>query len=399
MSVATRPRHPVTGRRFWLRARTPRELDAYIHRIESLRTELRLRLRSPEDVERELRHLRFGPVTLERAALSYLERPLAANTRRTTRGLVEGNLAPLLPLPLASLDVPCVSRWIEGLRRAGLEDTTVDFAWRRLSSIITHACERGWIAARPWGPWRPRLARRSGKDPREATRDVLELVRILAAARVLDERAGERLPAIEAKSACAGLLGARQGELGGLRWDDVDPSTPSVLLARQYDGAKMKTKRARRIETIPELLEVLARHRARLEAACLYSPRGPIFPHIPSSSPGHARAYARGEVLTRRDLRSAVALAGLPNLRAWSAHSLRDSFVSLEASATGGDLRRVSLRSGHESLASLARYLRTMSREHPAPPAIGQLPSIAAGGTGTPTLAAVNPSQEKETPP
>jgi integrase len=86
----------------------------------------------------------------------------------------------------------------------------------------------------------------------------------------------------------------------------------------------------------------------------------------------------------------------LPNVLSWSAHSLRDTFVSLEVAATGGDLARVQARSRHATLSSLARYVRALSRNHPAPPAVRTLAGSIADsrGAGLTLLA-----QPKETPP
>ena len=404
MSVAARPRHPVTGRRFHLRAASKRELDAYMHRIDSLRTELRLGVRTSEEIDRELRHLRHGPVTVERAAVAYLERDsLAKRTKDRVRALCDspagGHLRPLLPLPIASLDGETLAAWIERLHRVPLHPTTIAMIWRTLRAIVRHAGERGWIGALPWGPWRPRLSGEGKRAQREATRSLEELVRLLLAARVEDDERALVFGAcdLEAMIACAALLGLRQGELAGLRWPDVEPGPPlRVLVARQWENEPLKRgKRPQWIEAPPELGEILARHRARLEAWQLFDPSGPIFP-ARRSQYGSPRAYTGGEPLTRLNLRAAVLRAALPQVGSWSAHSLRDSFVTLEAAASGGDLARVALRSRHGSLASLARYLRALTRE-PAPPAFPGDQLDNANGAA-PLLVAHAP-HSKESPP
>jgi integrase len=379
VTFESRPRHPVTGRRFRLRARTKRELEAYLHRLDDLRTQLKLEIKSPEEVDRELRHLRHGPVTLERAAVAYCERAsLSPLTRTAVRTLLAGHMRKLARQPLAAIDGPAVAAWIAELEHVPLEPTTIGTAWRRLSAIAAHARERGWIGSSPWGSYRPKL-RSSRRPPREAARTVQEFVRLLFAARDLDctawvdyKDAGDR----EAMMACAGLLGLRQGELGGLRWTDVDPGPPiTVLVARQWNGKPLKRGCApRRIETIPELGAILATYRSRLELVELFDPRGPVFPWREGSKRGRPVHYQRGEVLTRLNVRAAAARAGLPNVASWSAHSLRDTFVTLESAASGGDLVRVQTRSRHASLASLVRYLRALSRTHPASPSLRSLP-------------------------
>lgn len=384
-----RPRHPVSGRRIVISARTAGELAAFRDRIESLRTRLALGTLSPEEVTRELRRTEHGSVTLERAARMYVERPgLAKNTRRRIRSLLATHLRELGPRELDTLDGEVLSAWLDRLKAARLEKTTIGTAWRGLRAVVRYAAERGLIGAAPWGAWRPVLRGSTKNEPREAARSLEELERLRIGAALVDqerELAG-KLGDLEAKVMVGGLLGLRRGELAGLRWPDLElgPEGPIVLVARQYDGRPLKNNTPpRRIRTIPELVEVLARYRAALERHRLYSPRGPIFPCLATSKAGAPTPYTDGEVVPSLHLRSAALRAGLPNPSRWSSHSLRDTFVTLEAHATGGDLAAVAARSGHGSIASLARYLRTRNRP-PAPPALPALPYTRPTERGPP---------------
>jgi integrase len=356
-------------------------------------------MRTDAEVDRELRHLQHGPVTLERVAVAWMARPRAENTRRGMRSLIATHLAPLLAQPVASLDVPNVSAWIEQLELAGLMSTTIATAWRKLRVLGRYALERGWIGALPWGEWHPSIKGAASGEPREAARSVAELVRLLIAARELDLLEGrarrDRYDGLEAKIGVAALLGLRQGELGGLRWPDIDTGPEcAVFVARQWDDKPLKRgTEPRLLETIAELGDILERHRKALEARDLYAVRGPLFPHRKTSRPGKPAHYQRGQVLESAALRRVVERAGLPNVRSWSGHSLRDSFVTLETAATGGDLKRVQARSRHATLASLARYIRALSRNHPAAPALRILPGLRADAAGTPLL-----GTPKETP-
>lgn len=385
MSYRSRPRHPVTGRRFWVHARSQRELDAYLHRIDRLRADLRLGVQSVEQIDRELRYLQHGPSTLERACLAYLERPaLAKLTRDRVRRAMRGHLRGLLTLPLVALDVPLVGRWIRSLERARLWPTTIATEWRTLRMVVRHAVERGWIAGLPWGQWRPKLSQAPKRGPREAARNVEELWALLGAARELDLEDRRYLPMApadsEPKIATMALLGVRQGELAGLRWSDLDWGPPfRVLIARQWEGAPLKNKTAPKIiEPAPYLAIILQRYREHLDFCRMYDPEGPVFPSRQSVL-GSPRPYSKGEPLTRLQIRAAVERARLPSLGSWSGHSLRDTFVTLEAIASGGDLARVAARSRHGSIASLARYLRAVTRT-PAPPPLVLLAGDREGG-------------------
>ncbi len=402
MKYRARPRHPVTGKQFWIRASSQRELEAFLHRLDALRTERRLGMRTDEEVDRELRHLQHGPVILERVVVAWLARPgRAENTRRGMRSVVHTHMGTLLARPVASIDVPVITAWIEQLERAGLMSTSISAIWRKLRMLGRYALERGWIGALPWGDWHPSIQGATSREPREAARTVEELVRLLVAARELDLLEGrakrDRYEGLEAKIGVAALLGLRQGELGGLRWSDIDAGPEcAVFVARQWVDKPLKRgTEPRLLETIAELGELLERHGKALAARGLYAERGPVFPHRKTSRPGKPMHYTRGQVLEGAALRRAVDRAGLPHAASWSGHSLRDTFVTLEVGATGGDLKRVQARSRHATLASLARYIRALSRNHPTAPALRILPGLRAGAAGTPPLAL----PPKETPP
>ena len=366
------PRHPLTGRQFRVSAYTQRELDAYLQRISSLGEDLRLGMASAADVDRALRRVVHGPVTLERAALAYAARPnLANNTRRRVESFLARGGRPLAAVELDALDGARLQAWIDALAARRLASSSIGTLWRTLRAIVRYAAARGWIGQAPWGVWRPMLrgvgsSRRPG---REALRSPDELARLLAAAIAHDDEqrgpgSGECTPKIAAHV----FLGLRRAELAGLRWPDVLWSSAQVAIARQYDGARLKTKTPATLAAPDTLFAILAMHRAALERVGLYAPDGPVFPQARYSTPGNPRAYTQGECLTIRSLRSVVRRAQLPNPDRWSLHSLRDSFVTLESRGlTLGELAGLAERSRHASASSLLRYLRAHSRA-PAPP-------------------------------
>ena len=387
-AFVSKPRHPVTGRRLYIRASSERELAAYLHRIEQLSNDLRLKLTTVDEVNRALARLQHGVVTLERAARAYADRPnLAGNTRGRVLSLLATHFASLAPLEFVSIDQGALRKWLDKLRARGFAATTIGTSWRTLRSIARYASERGWIERAPWGDFAPTLWGGRGERPqREACRTLEELARLIRAARELEAEEPRARLGLEAKVAVGGLLGPRQGELAGLRWTDLDDSgeAPHVTIVRQWDGRILKSRgRRRRLETIADLVEILERYREELKRAGLHAPAGPIFPSPALSRVGRPAHYSRGEVLTRGDIRAAVARAQLPSVASWSAHSLRDTFVTLENQANGGDLARTAQRSGHGSIASLARYLRAADRQTAAP-GITALPALP--GTAAPPL-------------
>lgn len=360
------PRHPLTGRQFRVSAATERELAAILHRIDVVRNELRLGMTSAGDVDRSLRRLVRGAVTLQRAGEAYARSGIAKNTARRVRSFLEVTGKALASRELDDLSTEACATWIESLRRTHAP-ATVRVAWRTLGAIVRYAAEREWVGRVPWGAWRPVVRGDSPAGEREAARSVAELEQILTAARELDTSRETRglIGDVEAKIACAALLGLRQGELAGLLWTDLEPTRGIVFVRRQADGEPTKTRTVDALIAAPEVWSALRTLRARLLERGLFDADGPVF--RVRTCTDRARAYTSGECLSRRDLRAVIQAAHLPEIARWSAHSLRDTFVTLELNARHGDLRTTRLRSRHRSTASLARYLRSTTREIPRP--------------------------------
>jgi integrase len=362
--------HPLTGERFRVSGATKAQLAARMAHVDQLRGELRIGMRSPDDVDRQLRRLQHGSVTVERAARSYMAGPIAENTRRRCSSWLAGPAAPIAALELDALDGPRCERWLTSPGMHKRAPTSVMTYWRVLRAVVLHAASRGWIARTPWGSWRPRVraaAYAAGRETREAARSAGELVALFAAAGAIDARRAssraQHLPDLQPKCAAVALLGLRQGELAGLRWDDVDARRFIVRVRSMKQGGPAKELRAD-----PVLFELLTRWQFQLDARELFSLTGPVFPSAVFSTPGRPRPHApRGECLPLDLLRAAVELAHLPRPERWSAQSLRDSFATLEAQGRAGDLEATRERTRHASIASLVRYLRSCSREAPAP--------------------------------
>lgn len=362
-----RVRHPLTKKRVYVSAQTSAQIAAMVAHVDNLRAGLRVGTVTEEEVMRQMGRLggRRRPMTLEQAARSYMGSDrLAAHTKRRVESLLATHLRELAPLRLLELDPPRLSRWIEQLGRT-LSWGSVRVFWNTLRGIMRHALERGLVDTTPWGSWRPKIRGVPNERPRrEAARDVGELRALLEAAGQLDVMQGSYWKAI---IACAALLGLRQGELVGLRWDDVDMGEQSVRIARQADGPT-KGRRVDVLLGVPELFDILREHGRRLALVDLFDPQGPVFPCAWRSSPGDPKPFiGRAEVLPAAALRKCVERAGLPNVERWTPHSLRATFITLEAQGSNGDLRALQERSRHASIGALVTYLRAATRE-PAPP-------------------------------
>ena len=364
-------RHPVTHRQMRISAASKKELAGLVETVEEVRRKLELRRRvgkSIDELERLLVTVEHGKVTVARAAEAYAKRKLSAETRKRVKSFLRV-AAPACELD--ALDGPAAAQWIESLRERSLQDSTILTHWRTLTAIARFATEKGWLTRIPWGIYKPILHAASKSRRRECARSVDEVVRILEAARALDhERAlAGRRPNLEAKIAFAICLGLRQSELARLRWahlvrdERTGECTVRLEVEAKHRGGAPSTAV---LVADPGLFEIAGRYEEALKDLGLYDWQGPVFPD-PHCSSGRVRPYEGGELLARRNLRAVIARAHLPNPDAWSAHSLRDTFVTLEAEAFGGDLAAVADRSRHESTSALVRYLHTRSRDAARP--------------------------------
>lgn len=348
-----RPVHPLTGRQIRLTARDPRKLAQLVSFVRGLKEELRVGARSAEEVNKVLRRLVSGAVTVARAAEAYCARgDVAEDTRRRVRSFVApgGAGGPLALLELDALDARTCARWLERRRARGAAPATVAQAWTTLRAIVRYAAERGWIDRSPWGAWRPTVRGSSRRLPRECCRSPAELEQLIAAADLVGGvDVGDKI-------AIAAGLGLRARELALLAWDSVDLERGVAWIAssRKNEPASV---------AIPPWLgarlgRIWTAHQ-HLDGAAGRTVVGGRF---------RGEQAAPREVLSREELRRAVREAGLPHERRWSPHSLRDTFVTLEHRRNGGDLAATARASRHTSLASLVRYLRELDRGGTAPP-------------------------------
>lgn len=359
------PRHPLTREQFRISARTRVELDRLLAEVDRMRGELRLGMVSEADVDRKLRRVRYGPVKLSRVLESYARRKdLSPDTIRSARTMLRGPLRKLADREVDDLETPVLAPVFQRLASTHSQ-SSVTTAWRVLRSLVRHAAERGWIGRVPWGAWRPRArSGKPGKPLRECCRNEGERVELLAAAAAIDaeDLARDRYRALEAKLATASFLGLRQGELAGLKLYDLYPDRGAVGIRRQWDGDAIKGGlRGAELPAPPELFALLERHLARTGARRPRPVREPGPPIFEATGGGH---YERGsKPISLEAMREVVRRAGLPHPERWTAHSLRDSFVTIAAQRFPGDLAAIQRLSRHTTIESLVRYFRSFARD------------------------------------
>jgi integrase len=207
-----------------------------------------------------------------------------------------------------------------------------------LSGAFKQAMAWGWTGHNPAKLATPPSAGKSGVSPPAAT----DVARLLAAAMAEDPELGLFLR-------LAVVLGARRGELVGLKWRDIDLAAGEVLIAssvarvagRPLLDKDTKTHAKRRVAIGGETVELLRAHRLRqaeVALACGASlpPGAYVF-----SRTADASTSVSPEWITHR-LQDLAARLGVR----CRLHDLRH-FMVTQLVAGGVDLRTVSGRAGH----------------------------------------------------
>jgi integrase len=338
---------------------TDPETGARYRRTVSGRTkaEVRDRLRAlREGVEKGLTARPGGPRTLRAFVEAWLPALRGRVRFATWRGHELNLRLYILPalgdVPLGQLTPTAVERLAAGMVRSGRSSTTARAARTTLRLVLRDAERDGLVArnvaalARP-----PRVERR---EFRVLTADETR--------RLLDGTADDALGPLFALAATTGM---RQGELLGLRWDDVDLAGGTLTVRRAlaraergYALAETKTARSRRtLELAPAAVAALRRQRARsaelrLAAGAAWQDRdGLVFTdqvgrHVRPASVSHGFA-------------DALRRLGLPHVRF---HDLRHGAASLLL-AQGVPLKVVSETLGHSGITITADTYGHLDRE------------------------------------
>ncbi len=222
--------------------------------------------------------------------------------------------------------------------RAKLDPKTVHNLLTLLISVLNAAVDLGWLAKVPRIK-KPKV-RMFSADYRYLRTDQ-ERDTFLRAAR--DE--GEDVVTLYATAVFTGM---RAGELGGLRWDDVDFERRLITVQRSYDGPT-KAGDVRYVPILTVLLSMLRAWRLRCPGALVFPNRD-------------GRMLRPSGRVFQEVLHRVLARSGLPERERRGRarpyivfHDLRHTFASHWV-ASGGDLFKLQKILGHKTVQMTMRY-------------------------------------------
>jgi integrase len=261
-------------------------------------------------------------------------------TAQSYEHTIKGHISPALGhIPLARLSAPTIQRYLGEILKTGLSSTTVRYQAAILNEALHHAVRWGQLARNPMEF--VDLPRRSRVEMKVWDEEQVGL--FIGEARKSSRYYPLYLTAI--------LTGARQGELLGLRWDDLNFLLGSATIQRTFYRLgkqqlvrEPKTRHSRRtIPLPPVLLEELRRLREAQEKAKTrlggkYQGQGLVFSQ-PNGKPLHSRN------ITQRDFRKVIERAKVPHIRF---HDLRHCHATHLLQA-GVNAKVVQERLGHHA--------------------------------------------------
>ncbi|HLG51624.1 MAG TPA: site-specific integrase, partial [Chloroflexota bacterium] len=264
------------------------------------------------------------------------------HTRTFYTAMVRTHLLPALGrLLLTHLTPACVQQLYREKLQAGLSSTTVNAIHRTLHRALACAVRWGLVARNVCDAVEPPRRRRLTPQ----TWSPEECARFLETART----AGSRYYPLFATALATGL---RQGELLGLRWQDLDLAAGTLTVQQTLEAAGTaprfgtpKTPTSRRTVPLPSgLVAILRQWRAQQNAERLLL--GPAYRDydLVFTLPGGGPIDHRN--LCRRDFARLIVQAGVPRIRF---HDLRHTSATLLLGA-GVNLKVISERLGHSSV-------------------------------------------------
>ena len=175
-----------------------------------------------------------------------------------------------LPAPMKAMDVAAITAHdldalYAAMREQGYASATIRQTHAVVHAVFAQAQRWDWIATNPAGATRP--LRDNTPEKRMASPE--EVFQLMIAADAPKEQGGEGNTVLAIAVLLAAVTGCRRGELCGLRWDDLDTTSNSIRVERQWvpgkGGQRLETPKSkggtRTVYVDPEVFAVLDRYR------------------------------------------------------------------------------------------------------------------------------------------
>jgi len=241
---------------------------------------------------------------------------LRATTWEVYEGHVRNHFHDLTWLKINRISIATVEKFITSRQVQGMNINTLRKILVTLGQILSFAVRRRYLDYNPLkDAERPKSQSLADKEEPQGQ----EAMEILTLSQVQDFLSQEHDPKYQMLFTLAIFTGARQGELLGLKWSDVDWENRQICIQRTFNKGRFfppKTKTSRRrIDLAPKVLSDLR----KWKLACPKNELDLIFPN----EAGEPMNYSN---MVQRHFLPGLKAANLPRIRF---HDLRHCFASL----------------------------------------------------------------------
>ncbi|MCL5123044.1 MAG: site-specific integrase, partial [Deltaproteobacteria bacterium] len=295
-------------------------------------------LRSIEEMVEEGVYLSSGKTPtfsdVARDWLAHKKLKLRETTWEVYAGHVRNHFSDLDHLKINRIKIATVEKFIDDRQAQGMNLGTLRKILVTLGQILSYAVRHKYLRFNPLKEAeRPRSQGELNEDD-----DCCQDMKILTPAQITIFLAQVNDPKYRTLFMLAIFSGARQGELLGLRWGDVDWGCCQLAIQRTFNNGRLFTPKSktskRKIDLGPKVIKELKKWRL----ACPKNDLNLIFPN-------EAGNHMNNKNMLRRFFRPALKTGGCPAIRF---HDLRHTYASLLIEQ-GENIKYIQTQLGHSS--------------------------------------------------
>ena len=306
---------------------------------------------------------------------------LRETTWEVYEGHVRNHFQDLDGFKINRITIATVEKFITDRQAQGMNIGTLRKILVTLGQILSYAVRHNYLDHNPL---------REAERPRSQAQlqddnEVSQNLRILTPAQINSFLAQVDEPKYRTLFMLAVFSGARQGELLGLRWGDMDWENCQLAIQRTFNNGRLFTPKThtskRKIDLGPMIMKQLKRWRL----ACPKNDLDLVFPN-------EAGNHINNKNMLRRHFRPALQAAGCPSIRF---HDLRHTNASLRLE-NGENIKYIQTQLGHASpTITLNVYAHLMKDRNPE--AAQRLENTVFGESGSKMVAEMKKGLRPET--
>jgi integrase len=267
--------------------------------------------------------------------IEYKKSRLRETTWEVYEGHVRNHFHDLDSLRINRVTIAIVETFITNRQNQGMHIGTIRKVLVTLGQILSYAVRHKYLDHNPL----KEAERPRGQDQRNQKDDLQsENIKVVTPSQIADLLSQVQNPKYRTLFMLAIFSGARQGELLGLKWCDVDWENTQIHVQRTFNKGRFftpKTKTSKRkIDLGPTVLTELK----KWKLACLKNELDLVFPN----QAGGPINYSN---MVQRHFLPALKAADLPKIRF---HDLRHTYASLMISQ-GENIKYIQNQLGHSS--------------------------------------------------